>query len=463
MWRLIFLAALLGDAAARPDELAAVQSNAKRSALSAYAAQQHYAEATQQQIPEEYLVLLQRYLESAQPAPPGPAARPTALELEQYHVETSPRAALPQLQQPLRYYEATPAEPQPQPPPQPQPQPQPEPGQLQYHRSVPIQYGYEDEQQVQREQQSPAAIVRAQAQAQAAALAFQKVAQAAHHKHREAALEQIRLAGEKHREQSALEQIRQGEAVSEAGLKERLAPADEEAAYKARLRAQATALVAEQRRAKEAAEYKAHAEAILKLQAQQRAHLRAQEEAHHFALNYEKNQQRAQAQAQAVANAQALALYKARQQALAKAQAEAKQAAKAQADARKLDPDSVPVVQYLLPNKVALPPPEVYLPKAAEALRAQAAQEKRLKKPLKQLLVEEVESADKGDEQQLAFLVDAAYYRKQQQHQQLHQQQQQQQPRAQYLQQDVEAARYPAQYQQLVDPDKLALLLPVEA
>lgn len=117
--------------------------------------------------------------------------------------------------------------------------------------------------------------------------------------------------------------------------------------------------MAEQRRAHEASEYKAHADAILKLQAQQRAHLRAQDEAHHYALNFEKNQMRAQAQAQAVANAQALALYNAHQGARAKAQAEAKQAARAQAEARRINPKTAPVVQYLLPNNVPFPTLEV--------------------------------------------------------------------------------------------------------
>ncbi|KAJ8678843.1 hypothetical protein QAD02_014630 [Eretmocerus hayati] len=369
-----------------------------------------------------------------------------------------------------------------------------------YHQAVPVrvpvQYGYEDESQLRDQQQNPETIVRAQAQAEAAALAFHKIAQASHYKHQDEALEQIRIANEKHRQQSALEQIRQGESVSEAGRSERVKPKDPEGAYRARLKAQATALVAEQRRAQEAAEYKAHAEAILKLQAQQRAHLRAQEEAHHYALNFEKNHQRAQAQAQAIANAQALALYKARQQALTKAQQEAKQAAKAQAEARHKDPEKTSVVQYLLPNNVPLPAPEVYLPKAAEALQAQAqaAQEKRPKKPIHQppppppqqqiqhVLLEEIDpqylrripvkqsatvtavpsTADEHD-QQLAFLVDAGYYGKAVSPQPPPQQRALIRP-SEYtaqLQQEVRPQHY--QYRQAhIDPEKLALLVPVE-
>ncbi|CAB0033945.1 unnamed protein product [Trichogramma brassicae] len=319
----------------------------------------------------------------------------------------------------------------------------PQPQSLRYHQSIPIQYGYEDEQQVQHQQQSPESIVRAQQSAEQQALAFHKIAQAAHYKHQDDALEQIRVANEKHRQQSALEQIKQGEQVSEAGRQERVQPKDPEGAYKAHLKAQATALVAEHRRAHEAAEYKAHADAILKLQAQQQAHLRAQEEAHRYALNFEKNQARAQAQAQAIANAQALALYNAHKAARAKAQQEAKQAAKAQHDAKKLDPDNAPVVQYLLPNKVPLPAPEEYLPKAAEALRESALQEKRLKQQQKAAAVaqqqhhhqhqhqaqpikhqqQQIFEIDpnllrgfpaKLDEQtqELTFLVDADYFRK---------------------------------------------------
>ncbi|XP_014204272.1 putative mediator of RNA polymerase II transcription subunit 26 [Copidosoma floridanum] len=485
----------------------------------------------------EYLALLQQYLEHQQQqqqqpqhhqhlhlhqAQPGPsrarlnvlieqelarlADRPVAhkhpqlydpaqaipLEVEQYHVETSPRrplqpappppqhlyypveeqvAVTPQIHHQPQHVTPVPVHHHQQPA-QAQHQvevPQPQQQQLRYHQAIPIQYGYEDEQQIREQQQSPESIVRAQAQAEAQALAFQKVAQAAHTKHQDSALEQIRVANEKYRQQSALEQIRQGEAVSEAGRQERVRPKDPEGAYKAHLKAQATALVAEQRRAQEASEYKAHAEAILKLQAQQRAHLRAQEEAHKYALNFEKNQQRAQAHAQAVANAQALALYKARQQSLAKAQTEAKQAARAQAEARRIDPDSAPVVQYLLPNKVALPAPEVYLPKAAEALRAQAAQEKRLKKPqqpIKHILLEEIEPqllrrepAGKPEEQQVTFLVDAGYYRKTQQPQRPLLRQ----PEYQGIEEVTgRPQHYPQQYHQQIESEKLALLVPVE-
>lgn len=170
------------------------------------------------------------------------------------------------------------------------------------------------------------------------------------------------------------------------------------------MKAQATALVAEQRRAQEQAEYKAHADAILKLQATQQAHLRAQEEAHRQALNFEKNQIRAQAQAQAIANAQALALYQAQQQARAKAQKEAQSAAKSQAEAGKIDPEHTPVVQYLLPNSVPLPPPEVYLPKAQKLLEA-AAQQQQLEQH-QQHAIHRHQQAHLPRPKQLAVLVE---------------------------------------------------------
>ncbi|KAL7300253.1 hypothetical protein TKK_0006891 [Trichogramma kaykai] len=386
----------------------------------------------------------------------------------------------------------------------------PQPQSLRYHQSIPIQYGYEDEQQVQHQQQSPESIVRAQQSAEQQALAFHKIAQAAHYKHQDDALEQIRVANEKHRQQSALEQIKQGEQVSEAGRQERVQPKDPEGAYKAHLKAQATALVAEHRRAHEAAEYKAHADAILKLQAQQQAHLRAQEEAHRYALNFEKNQARAQAQAQAIANAQALALYNAHKAARAKAQQEAKQAAKAQHDAKKLDPDNAPVVQYLLPNKVPLPAPEEYLPKAAEALRESALQEKRLKQQQKAAAVaqqqhhhqhqhqaqpikhqqQQIFEIDpnllrgfpaKLDEQtqELTFLVDADYFRKIQAQQRGEASEQQparavlrpasryqsieEEPAQRQQHQHQTAHRYQSYHHSgQINPDKIALLVPVE-
>lgn len=101
-----------------------------------------------------------------------------------------------------------------------------QPQQLRYHQSIPIQYGYDNEQQIRDQQQSPESIVRAQAQAEAQALAFQKITQAAHTKHQDSALEEIRVANEKYKQEqqstSALEQIRQGESVSEAGQQERV-------------------------------------------------------------------------------------------------------------------------------------------------------------------------------------------------------------------------------------------------
>ncbi|XP_011299839.1 mediator of RNA polymerase II transcription subunit 15 [Fopius arisanus] len=208
------------------------------------------------------------------------------------------------------------------------------------------------------------AQAQAQAQAEAQALAYQKVSQASHLRHQQAALEQIRIVEDRFKQQSALEQINQGH-VSEAGrehIEEQVRPKDPEAAYRANLKAQAAAEAAEARRAQEAAEYKAHGDAIIALQRQQAAHLKAQEDAHIYALNFEKNQAKAQAQAQALANAQALALWKAHQSARAKAQKEAQLAARAQDEARKRDPEHTPVIQYLLPTPNSTPlPPNSYL------------------------------------------------------------------------------------------------------
>ncbi|XP_029176523.1 polyglutamine-repeat protein pqn-41 [Nylanderia fulva] len=205
---------------------------------------------------------------------------------------------------------------------------------------------------------------RAQAHAEAQALAFQKIAQASYQKHHEAALEQIRIDHERYRQQqTALEQIQQGDHVSEAGrahIEGRLEPKDPEAAYRAKLKAQAAAEAAEARRLQTDAEYKAHAEAIRQVEAQQHAHVKAQEKAHHDALNFERNQLRAQAQAQALAQAQAEALYKVYQQSRAKANSEILAAARAQAEAKKVDPDGTPVIQYLLPNTPKLPSPNNY-------------------------------------------------------------------------------------------------------
>ncbi|XP_066585307.1 uncharacterized protein [Prorops nasuta] len=271
---------------------------------------------------------------------------------EQYHIETTaPRYQQPQQQQhyakPVKEFRPSP----------------------EYQA-----YAEENNAQLQQQQQQQARaeaedIARAQAHAEAQALAYQKVAQASHKKHQQDAFEQIRIVNERYREQqSALEQIEQGSQVSDAGKahneEQQVRPKDPEAAYRARLKAQAAAEAAEARRAQEAAEYKAHADAILKLQAQQQAHLKAQEEAHQNALNFERNQLRAQAQAQALAQAQAEALYKAHQAARAKANSEAAAAARAQAEARKIDPENTPVVQYLLPTNVPLPSPNSYLSNA---------------------------------------------------------------------------------------------------
>ncbi|XP_011689948.1 PREDICTED: mediator of RNA polymerase II transcription subunit 15-like [Wasmannia auropunctata] len=207
------------------------------------------------------------------------------------------------------------------------------------------------------------ANARAQAQAEAQALAFQKIAQASYQKHHEAALEQIRIDHERYRQQSALEQIQQGDHVSDAGrahIADQVEPKDPEAAYRAKLKAQAAAEAAEARRIQIAAEQKAHNDAIRQVEAQQQAHVRAQEKAHYDALNFERNQIRAQAQAQALAEAQAQALYKAYQQSRAKANSEILAAARAQAEAKKVNPEGTPVIQYLLPNTPKLPTPNTY-------------------------------------------------------------------------------------------------------
>ncbi|XP_063971977.1 mediator of RNA polymerase II transcription subunit 15-like [Diachasmimorpha longicaudata] len=213
-------------------------------------------------------------------------------------------------------------------------------------------------------QAEAAAQAQAQARAEAEALAFQKISQASHQRHQQAAFEQIRIVEDRFKQQSALEQINQGQ-VSEAGrehIEEQLHPKDPEAAYRAKLKAQAAAEAAEARRVQEAAEYKAHGDAIKALQRQQAAHLKAQEDAHIYALNFEKNQAKAQEQAQALANAQALALWKAHQAARSKAQKEAQLAARAQDEARKRDPEHTPVIQYLLPSPNSTPlPPNSYL------------------------------------------------------------------------------------------------------
>lgn len=289
-----------------------------------------------------------------------PTIAPAASQLpEQYHIETSPPPRYPPQQRVAATYQSV---------------GQPVP--IQYQNAQPVdqpfrpspQYDYVDDgaqlqahqAQIQAETEASA---RAQAHAEAQALAFQKIAQASYQKHHEVALEQIRIDHERYRQQSALEQIQQGETVSEAGqahIDGRLQPKDPEAAYRAKLKAQAAAEAAEARRLQVAAEQKAHADAIRQVEAQQQAHVRAQEKAHYDALNFERNQLRAQAQAQALAQAQAEALYKVYQQSRAKANSEILAAAKAQAEAKKIDPEGTPVVQYLLPNTPKLPPPNNY-------------------------------------------------------------------------------------------------------
>ncbi|GAB1861918.1 Chromatin modification-related protein eaf-1-like isoform x1 protein [Camponotus japonicus] len=286
---------------------------------------------------------------------------------EQYHIETSPPPRYPPQQRVAATYQSI-----------------EQPIQLQYQTSQTAdyatkniqdrpfrpspQYDYVDDgaqlkphqAHVQTEAEAEA---RAQAHAEAQALAFQKIAQASYRKHHEAALEQIRIDHERYRQQSALEQIQQGDHVSEAGqahIEGRLEPKDPEAAYKAKLKAQAAAEAAEARRLQTDAEYKAHSDAIRQVEAQQQAHVRAQEKAHHDALNFERNQLRAQAQAQALAQAQAEALYKVYQQSRAKANNEILAVARAQAEAKKVDPEGTPVVQYLLPSTPKLPSPNNY-------------------------------------------------------------------------------------------------------
>lgn len=292
-------------------------------------------------------------------------AAPTSQLPEQYHIETSPPPRYPPQQRVAATYQSV-----------------EQPVQIQYQTAQAAdysakgvepfrpspQYDYVDDgaqlkahqAQVQAEAEANA---RAQAQAEAQALAFQKIAQVSYQKHHEAALEQIRLDHERYKQQSALEQIQQGDHVSEAGrahIEGQLQPKDPEAAYRAKLKAQAAAEAAEARRLQTAAEYKAHSDAIRQVEAQQQAHVKAQEKAHHDALNFERNQMRAQAQAQALAQAQAEALYKVYQQSRAKANSEILAAARAQAEAKKVDPNGTPVIQYLLPSTPKFPAPNNY-------------------------------------------------------------------------------------------------------
>ncbi|KAL6261407.1 hypothetical protein P5V15_006501 [Pogonomyrmex californicus] len=288
------------------------------------------------------------------------SAAPTPQLPEQYHIETSPPPRYPPQQRVAATYQTI---------------EQPVQGQyqtpqadysvkgVQPFRPSP-QYDYVDTGAQQAQSQAEAeANARAQAQAEAQALAFQKIAQASYQKHHDAAIEQIRIDHERYRQQSALEQLQQGQAVSDAGRAHReglLEPKDPEAAYRAKLKAQMAAEAAEARRIQTEAEYKAHADAIRQVEAQQQAQVKAQEKAHHDALNFERNQLRAQAQAQALAQAQAEALYKVYQQSRAKANNEILAAARAQTEAKKVDPDGTPVIQYLLPSTPKLPPPNSY-------------------------------------------------------------------------------------------------------
>lgn len=287
-----------------------------------------------------------------------PTAAPApAPQLQQYHIETSPPPRYQPQRVPATYQSSE------------------QPAQLQYHQVVNTypakdnnrpfrpspQYNYADDgAQLKAETEANA---RAQARAEAQALAFQKIVQDSYQKHREAAIEQIKIDYERHRQQTALEQIQQGSQVSDAGrahIQGELEPKDPEAAYRAKLKAQEAAEAAEARRVQTEAEYKAHQDAIHQVVSQQQAHVKAQEKAHHDALNFERNQIRAQAQAQALAEAQAVALYKAYQQSRAKANNEVLSVARAQQAAKKVDPDGTPVIQYLLPNTPKLPAPNEY-------------------------------------------------------------------------------------------------------
>ncbi|XP_026673590.1 mediator of RNA polymerase II transcription subunit 15-like isoform X2 [Ceratina calcarata] len=299
---------------------------------------------------------------------------------EQYHIETSPpryQQPQPQSQQQIVSYQSVEEQP------------------VRYQTIQPEavkaaapQYDYIDE-----DAQYKAALEQAQARAQAnaeqEALAFQKIAQAAYKKQQQDVLEHLRQTNERHRQQeqlqqqqqqlqqqqqqlqhqqqylqhqqqlqqpqqpSALEQIQHGAQVSDAGrvhLQEQLNPKNAEAAYRAKVKAQIAAEAAEARKVQQAAEFKAHADAIKKLEAQQRAHIKVQEEVSNYALNFEKNQARAQAAAQA----QAEALYKAQQQARNQVNKEILAITKGQVEGKKVDPDS-PVYHYTLSTTTPLP------------------------------------------------------------------------------------------------------------
>lgn len=256
---------------------------------------------------------------------------------EQYHIETSPPRY--QQQQPIASYQSV-EEPVQYQPVQPAKAFNPSP-----------QYDYiDDDAHLKALEQAQA---QAQAQAEAEALAYQKIAQAAYKKHRQDALEHMRVTNERFRQQSALEQIQQGSQVSDAGrshLQEQVHPKSPEIAYRAKLKAQVAAETAEARKLQQAAGFKAHADAIRNVEAQQQAHLRVQEQVHNYALNFEKNQMRAQALAQA----QAEALYKSQLQARNQVNNEILAISKGQVQGKKVDPDS-PVYHYTLSTTTPLP------------------------------------------------------------------------------------------------------------
>ncbi|OAD59532.1 hypothetical protein WN48_09055 [Eufriesea mexicana] len=260
---------------------------------------------------------------------------------EQYHIETSPPRYQQQQQQqhPAPSYQSV-EEPVQYQPVQPAKAFNPSP-----------QYDYiDDDTYLKALEQAQA---QAQAQAEAQALAYHKIAQAAYKKHRQDALEQMRLTNERHRQQSALEQIQQGAQVSDAGrvhLEEQYQPKDSASAYRAKLKAQVAAETAEARKLQQAQEFKAHADAIRKLEAQQQAHLKVQEEVHNYAQNFDK----IQARAQALAQAQAEALYKSQLQARNQVKNEILAISKGQVQAKKVDPDSA-VYHYSLSSTTSLP------------------------------------------------------------------------------------------------------------
>ncbi|XP_076235684.1 LOW QUALITY PROTEIN: uncharacterized protein LOC143180043 [Calliopsis andreniformis] len=204
---------------------------------------------------------------------------------EQYHIETSPpRYQQPQqapayqaVEAPVQYAVAQPAK--------------------AYNPSP--QYDYVDE-NVQQKAFEAQAQAQAQAHAQAQALAFHKIVKEGYNKHHLYALQLAALTSDASDklQGSALEQIQQGAQVSDAGrhhLQEQLQPKGAEAAYNAKVKAQAVVQTAEARKLKQLSEFKAHNEAIKKLEAQQQAHLRVQEELSNYNMNFEKNQKLAQA------------------------------------------------------------------------------------------------------------------------------------------------------------------------